>query len=445
MSDFVVVNAVFLVVLLCNPEAWPGKVKLVWVMLNVAYLPAALLNREKRNQRTVHMDHVLFTAIFSVGIFALLFFSLLFFLDVETPSWVVYFELYGGILVALSLWWFGSRMMLKAYRRRGRNYLRVLIVGTGETARRLYAEMKNDPSYGYHIMGFVDFGYQADFPYKDMYLGNLYSLDALLEKMEIDQIYYALSNGDQEAMHLTLRASDKCMVPFLFVPALSPYLSRVFEIQPIGAMTVMAARPNPLSSPTKRFIKRTADVLFSGTLLLLSPIVYIPVAIAIKISSPGPVFFKQQRTGYKGREFTCYKFRTMRVNTDSDNRQASKDDPRKTRVGDFLRRTSIDELPQFLNVFKGEMSVVGPRPHMLLHTKQYSELIDKYMVRHIVKPGITGWAQVNGYRGETKELWQMEKRVQHDVWYIENWSTLLDIKIAVRTIINALHGEDNAF
>ena len=135
----------------------------------------------------------------------------------------------------------------------------------------------------------------------------------------------------------------------------------------------------------------------------------------------------------------------MRVNAGSDVRQATADDPRKTRIGDFLRRTSIDELPQFINVLRGDMSIVGPRPHMLKHTEDYTRLIDRYMVRPAVKPGITGWAQVNGYRGITDQLWKMERRVEHDVWYIENWTLLLDLKIMVRTVINAIHGEKNAF
>lgn len=146
-----------------------------------------------------------------------------------------------------------------------------------------------------------------------------------------------------------------------------------------------------------------------------------------------------------GHEFTCWKFRTMRVNADSDSRQASKNDPRKTRVGDFLRRTSIDELPQFINVLLGDMSVVGPRPHMLKHTEDYSRLIDNYMVRHLIKPGITGWAQVRGFRGQTEELWQMQGRIEHDIWYIEHWSFLLDIKIIIRTMLNALKKDENAF
>ena len=179
-------------------------------------------------------------------------------------------------------------------------------------------------------------------------------------------------------------------------------------------------------------------------LLILSPVLLV-LAGAVKLDSRGPVLFRQKRVGIHKTYFHILKFRTMRVNATSDTSQATANDPRKTRFGDFLRRSSLDELPQFINVWKGDMSIVGPRPHMLKHTEDYSRLIDGYMVRHAVKPGITGWAQVNGYRGITDELWKMERRVEHDVWYIENWSILLDLKIMVRTVLNAFMGEKNAF
>ena len=175
------------------------------------------------------------------------------------------------------------------------------------------------------------------------------------------------------------------------------------------------------------------------------PLIYIPIAAVIKLTSPGPVYFIQKRTGYKGKEFGCIKFRTMHVNVDADKVQATENDPRKTPFGDFLRRTNLDELPQFINVFKGEMSIVGPRPHMLKHTEEYSKIISQYMVRHFVKPGITGWAQVNGYRGITDEVWKMERRVEHDVWYIEHWTSLLDLKIIARTTLNLFRHDKNAF
>ena len=212
------------------------------------------------------------------------------------------------------------------------------------------------------------------------------------------------------------------------------------------SIPLLAVRREPLQAAYNRALKRTFDILFSlGVLLTIYPILYVVIGILIKATSPGPIFFQQKRTGLYGQEFECYKFRTMRVNADADKLQAAKDDPRKTRIGDFLRRTNLDEFPQFINVLRGEMSVVGPRPHMLKHTEQYSALIDKYMVRHLVKPGVTGWAQVTGYRGETKTLEQMEGRVKRDVWYIENWSFFLDLKIIVVTILNMSKGEKNAY
>ena len=201
-----------------------------------------------------------------------------------------------------------------------------------------------------------------------------------------------------------------------------------------------------MQSVSKRAVKRTFDIAFSTLVLLLFyPVLYIVVGMLIKLSSPGPILFKQKRTGIYGKEFDCYKFRTMKVNKDADLVQAVKNDPRTTKIGSFLRRTNLDEMPQFLNVLFGDMSVVGPRPHMLKHTEQYSKLIDKYMVRHLVKPGITGWAQITGYRGETKTLEQMEGRVKRDVWYIENWSFFLDLKIIFVTVLNMFRGEKNAY
>ncbi|MDE5812494.1 MAG: exopolysaccharide biosynthesis polyprenyl glycosylphosphotransferase, partial [Muribaculaceae bacterium] len=227
----------------------------------------------------------------------------------------------------------------------------------------------------------------------------------------------------------------------------SHIIKRNFFVAPInGTMPAIDLYPNPLQNPVNRFFKRAFDIFFSaGVILTFGLPILIPVAIAIKLSSPGPVFFKQKRTGYRGRDFNCYKFRTMKINNESDSRAATKDDERKTRVGDFLRRTSIDELPQFWNVLMGDMSVVGPRPHMVSFTKQYRQVIGEYMVRLLIKPGITGWAQANGYRGNTDKLWKMEKRVESDIWYIENWSFRLDLKIILMTVIDIIKGDENAY
>jgi putative colanic acid biosynthesis UDP-glucose lipid carrier transferase len=200
----------------------------------------------------------------------------------------------------------------------------------------------------------------------------------------------------------------------------------------------------PLSKVANVAVKRAFDILFSAVFLFVFfPFVCLVVGIAIRLSSPGTVFFVQERRGKEGRAFRCYKFRSMRMNDDS--RQATADDPRTTRVGRFLRRTNVDELPQFINVLKGEMSVVGPRPHPLWLDEQYASVIDEYMLRYAVKPGITGWAQVNGCRGETKRTEDMERRVSKDLWYQRNWTFALDISIILRTILSMFQGDRNAY
>ena len=214
----------------------------------------------------------------------------------------------------------------------------------------------------------------------------------------------------------------------------------------MDTVPILSIRKEPLELLHNRILKRAFDILFSLTvLILIYPFLYVIVGILIKLSSPGPVLFRQKRTGLYGKDFTCFKFRTMRVNREADELQATKEDPRNTRIGSFLRRNNLDEFPQFWNVLKGDMSVVGPRPHMLKHTELYSNMIGRYMVRHLVKPGITGWAQVTGYRGETKSMESMAERVKRDVWYIENWSFLLDLKIITVTVFNMIKGEDNAY
>ena len=233
------------------------------------------------------------------------------------------------------------------------------------------------------------------------------------------------------------------MVRFKYVPGMEGYPKRKMAISQLGNVNVISLHEEPLNTPLAKLVKRAGDIVFSGLFLVtLFPVVWVVCAIGIKLSSPGPVFFKQRRTGYEGKEFWCYKFRSMHASADADTKQAAKGDSRVFKFGKFLRKSSIDELPQFINVFRGDMSVVGPRPHMIHHTDIYSDLIGDYMIRHLAKPGITGWAQVNGCRGETRELSEMKERVEKDIWYIEHWSVELDVSIIFTTLWQMLRHKD---
>lgn len=415
----------------------------LWLSVNFAYLlPAFLPYLNLHTVRAITMEGVMRTTFIYVGLHLLVFLSLIALLAINVVPTAAYFFFYGVLTPAMLLFTVSGNYAIKAYRRRGGNFIRVVIIGTGPTAMRLQQAMKEDPGFGYKILGFFDEtpadGFRGD------YQGTIDNLRAFVSKHEVRQIFFTLS-GHHTALTEVIKIADDNVAEFYYVPQIPRTFSRAFQLNTIGHMPVLGMRRNPLNSTINRSVKRAFDLAVSGTFLLLYPLIYIPVAIAIKLSSPGPVYFRQERTGLRGKSFMCLKFRTMRVNSNADKKQATADDPRKTKLGNFLRRTSIDELPQFINVWKGDMSVVGPRPHMLAHTEQYTRLVESYMVRHAVKPGITGWAQVNGYRGITDELWKMERRVECDVWYIENWTLLLDIKIMIRTIINAVQGDKNAF
>ena len=443
LTDFILINLVFVATCFITPDIIEEHARVTMFLFNVSFVPIAIWGLSVHTKRALHLDQIILQSLRVVGIHTLSYLSLLYFLKIAHIPTKSFLILYGLMFIALPLWWTISRRILKHFRSKGRNYIKAIIVGSNETAKRLYDEILSDAGYGYRVLGFFDDTCPDNL--KDKYLGSIEDLEEYIKREKIDEIYYTLSGENNKAIRSVIKIADNNVIQFYYVPQLSKYLSRGFEMYNMGPVPVLTLRRNPLSKHINRFIKRAFDITFSSIVLLFSPIIFIPVAIAIKISSPGPVFFKQLRTGYRGRDFHCWKFRTMRVNADSDKLQAQKNDPRKTKVGDFLRKTSIDELPQFINVFLGSMSVVGPRPHMLKHTHDYSQLIDKYMVRHLIKPGITGWAQANGWRGQTEELWQMEKRVEYDVWYIEHWSFLLDLKIIIRTVLNAIHGEKNAF
>ncbi|MEJ6980521.1 exopolysaccharide biosynthesis polyprenyl glycosylphosphotransferase [Pedobacter sp. P351] len=317
----------------------------------------------------------------------------------------------------------------------------VAIIGLNQDGIELSAYLEKQSSINF--VGFLDEeGFSVD------NTGELLSSSIPFRKaseMGVKEVYVSLTPERLSEMPNLMIAAEKECLRLKFVPVLTSGHG-IFQIENMGGFPIICARKAPLEEIENRFKKRIFDVVFSLIVILfIFSWLYPILALLIKLQSPGPVLFKQLRTGRDNNPFWCYKFRSMRLNTDSDKRQASKHDDRITSLGKFMRRTSLDELPQFFNVLLGHMSVNGPRPHMVSHTEQYRKLIDKYMVRQFLKPGISGWAQVNGFRGETKEQELMEKRVEHDIWYMENWSAMLDVRIIFMTIINIIRGEKNAY
>lgn len=445
LGDIAIVDLLFWLTITVFPEIKidTRELRELWVLVNVSIFPTLAWSLGHRHElRAIRMESVARSTLFAVGTHALFFLSLIAFLGISAVPWKAYIFYYGLMLLTMPTFRIAAATTLKNYRRRGFNFTRVVIVGTGLTARDLYDNMCKDSGFGYRVLGFFDNNPDPNFTGHEVH--RISELAEFVEKRRVRQIFFTLSGHSDSLTHV-IKIADDHVADFYYVPQIPRTLPRRFDLHNIGPIPVLSISRNPLKNVFNRALKRAFDIAVSSVFLCFYPLIYIPVAIAIKMSSPGPVYFRQERTGYLGKSFKCLKFRTMKINAASDKCAATEHDPRKTRVGDFLRRTSIDELPQFINVWRGEMSVVGPRPHMLKHTEDYTKLVDRYMVRHAVKPGITGWAQVNGYRGLTDELWKMERRVEHDVWYIENWNFLLDLKIMVRTIINAIKGEKNAF
>lgn len=263
----------------------------------------------------------------------------------------------------------------------------------------------------------------------------------------VQDVYVAVAPNRMTEVSALVDEADRQCIRLKFIPDLGGSLASPYTIDYLGGeFPIITLRVEPLEEMKNRFKKRLFDLVFSSLVIVfILSWLYPLMAILIKWESKGPVLFKQLRSGRNDTPFWCYKFRSMTVNSDSDKVQATKNDARVTKIGAFLRRTSLDEMPQFLNVFLGNMSVVGPRPHMLKHTEEYKKIISKFMVRHFLKPGITGWAQVNGFRGETRLLEDMDNRVKYDIYYLENWTTALDVRIIFMTIINAIRGEENAY
>lgn len=322
---------------------------------------------------------------------------------------------------------------------------KVIIVGATHSGRALYDFFESHDFSKYNFKGFFDDAPDPLIMHRALIKGKVADMEAFCLKEHIDEIYFALPPGNEELLNKISKFADDNFIYLRITPDFGESVTDKYNVFMLDSIPVMTTRKEPLGEAVNVALKRLFDIVFSLLVILtIFPIIFPIIAIAIKLDSKGPIFFKQPRQGKKNKLFDCYKFRTMYVGA-SPVKQATKDDPRITRVGRFLRKTNLDEVPQFINALMGNMSVVGPRPHISSQLDQYGEAIKKYKVRHFVTPGITGYAQVNGFRGETKEVGLMEKRVEYDVIYMENWSLSLDIKIIFLTVWNMVKGEKSAY
>jgi putative colanic acid biosynthesis UDP-glucose lipid carrier transferase len=322
---------------------------------------------------------------------------------------------------------------------------RVLILGFNDTAKKLAKYLEED-GLNTQLMGFVENDENMDELTTYPVYANIENAVNVAKQLNVHEIFSTITPEQNNIIYRLIRDSEEQCMRFKVVPSLSSHVNRDVVIDFIKDLPVLSMRADPLEDVGNRMKKRIFDVLVSGLVIIFILTWLIPlVAILILLDSRGPVFFTQLRTGLTDNPFFCYKFRTMRVNNESDSKQATKHDSRVTRLGAFLRKTSIDEFPQFFNVFRGEMSLVGPRPHMLKHTSEYAKIVEHYMIRQMLKPGITGWAQVNGLRGEISSPMQIQQRVASDLWYLEHWSIWLDIKIMFLTIHKVFVGDKLAY
>lgn len=450
LGDFVLLNLTMSLVYaaLCHMSvitAFPLQKYLV--ISTLCYIPCLSVFKIILHYRIVRPEQIVRRLFGTVVLHMIIFMAVISLLKIYMLPLSYLFCFYVIFYLLLVIWRLSLRRWVKHVRSEGKNIRSIILVGNGDAMYELHHEL-SDVTYGYRIQ--ATFLYkdstEADYPNNGYYRQEMKRLMEWLPSHPIQEVYCGLPSACQNEVLQLIRYCENNMIRFYMVPSMRNYVKRQLQLTLMGDVPVLSIRREPLQDPLNRLTKRSFDLFCSGLFLItVFPFLYIIVGAIIKLTSPGPIFFKQARNGENGKIFQCYKFRSMKVNKDSDSLQATKDDPRKTKFGNLLRKTNLDEMPQFINVFRGDMSLVGPRPHMLKHTEEYSHLIDKYMMRHLVKPGITGWAQVTGFRGETKELSQMEGRVRRDLWYIENWTFWLDIRIMIMTVANMFKGEKNAY
>ena len=410
----------------------------IWLLCSFffrAYVTKVIVNFEYFTKRTIQ--------VYLVWVICILFY--LFFLRA--------FEI-SRIFIISTLMGFGLGLLLNRFLYLGiMNYFKnshhltkkVLILGYNDTAKKLANYFEED-GMNTQLVGFIENNNNITELSNYPVLAELENTLRVAKDMDVQEIFSTITPEQNNDIYTLMYQAEKECIRFKIVPNLSVFITRDVHIEYFGDLPILSLRSEPLDDVGNRVKKRMLDIAVSLFVIVFFLSWMVPIfALLIFIESGESVFFKQLRTGKNKKSFYCLKFRSMKSNKDADLKQATENDARVTRLGRFIRKTSLDEFPQFINVFKGEMSLVGPRPHMLKHTTDFSKIVDDYMVRQFLKPGITGWAQINGYRGEITNPEQIKMRVDKDLWYLENWNLWLDIQILFLTVYYVLRGDKNAF
>jgi Undecaprenyl-phosphate glucose phosphotransferase len=358
--------------------------------------------------------------------------------DLFTRNFIIYLGSFLTVTVSLRTIIF--KYTLRAIRQKGRSVRNLLIIGAGEVGQNFYSMINENPDFGYNFVGFIN-GYKGGKIENENIIGNIEELEKIIKEKEVEEVVIAIPGYETNLLNQIIRKCNISAVKTHIIPDYFKFVSKKFQVSMIGDFPIISVRNEPLDEANWRFVKRVYDILFSLVVLILIFSWLFPLfALLIKIDSKGKVFFIQKRLGVKNEKFNCYKFRTLREAKAKDDKfsPVTENDSRVTKFGRFLRTTNLDELPQFINVLKGDMSIVGPRPYPSQYTDMYRQFVEEINIRGWVKPGITGWAQVHGLRGdvvdEKENRKRISKRIEYDLWYIENWSIWLDIQIILLTV-----------
>ncbi|WP_375325929.1 exopolysaccharide biosynthesis polyprenyl glycosylphosphotransferase [Flagellimonas sp. GZD32] len=412
------------------PMLFQLYISVTWILISVVNQYYDIY----RYTKITHIGSLLIKQFFTFSI--ILYAYIGFFMEKFVSRWqlAIYLLTVFGLIVFVK---FSFRLLLIKYRRIfGRNIRKVVVLGSGKKPKQLIKVLKENEEFGF------EFVKQFNLKEESINLSKIYEF---ISKNKIDELYCSINELSNKQIQNLINFCDSNIITLKFIPDNKNIFQKKLKFEYYDFLPILSLRNIPLEHPFNAFIKRSFDILFSLMVYIfllswLTPL----IALLIYIDNPGPIYFIQNRPGYKGEGFTCYKFRTMKINNSTEV-SATRNDARVTKLGKFLRRTSLDELPQFINVLIGNMSVVGPRPHLWKQNEQYGEEIKKYMVRHYVKPGITGLAQSKGFRGGIETQDDIINRIRYDVFYIENWSFLLDIRIIIQTFLNIFKGEENAY